>query len=520
MLATTLHEPHEVTQAEVVEKAKLKQHFGRFDILFFLICTIVGVDTIGAVASKGATAFTWMIITVVIFFIPSALLFAELGTAIPEEGGPYVWVRLAFGRLAGAVNNFLYWVTNPVWLGGTLAVLAASVFAVFFLGGHAMSSLPWYVFTLVFVWVGVLSAILSFRVGKWFPTVGAWARFLLLGGFTISVIIYAIKNGVHGFGAGDFSIGYAGLIALLPILLFNFVGFELPNAAGDEMKDPQKDVPFSIARSAVASVLLYGLPILGILIVLPKSQVTGLGGFTNAIKTVFTVYGGHVTSSGATLTGAGAFLGGIAAIMFILALLTSGVTWIMGSDRAMAVSAFDGAGPRSLGVISARFGTPVRVNILSGIISTLVLIGAHQIVGGNAAKIFTAVLFLAISTTLVSYVGIFPALAVLRRRLPDLNRPYRAPAPVFLSILLTVLIAFSVIQILMPGLGDVWFGSAYAVTGWTKWGYFWTNLIPLLVFVAVGVLFWALGRDTRQAVAAPAAAPVSEPGSDGEVVLG
>ncbi len=519
MVATALHEPHEVTQAEVVEKAKLKKHFGRFDILFFLICTIVGVDTIGAVASKGATAFTWMIITIVIFFVPSALLFAELGTAIPEEGGPYVWVRLAFGRLAGAVNNFLYWVTNPVWLGGTLAVLAANVFSVFFLGGKTMTSVPWYAYTLAFVWISVLSAILSFRVGKWFPTIGAWARFLLLGGFSLSVIIYAVKNGVHGFGAGDFSINYAGFIALMPILLFNFVGFELPNAAGDEMKDPQKDVPFSIARSAVISSLLYGLPILGILIVLPTAQVTGLGGFTDAIKAVFTVYGGSVTSGGATLTGAGAFFGGLAAILFILALLTSGVTWIMGSDRAMAVSAFDGAGPRSLGVISARFGTPVRVNVLSGVISTFILIGAHQIVGGNAAKIFTAVLFLAISTTLVSYIGIFPALIVLRRRLPDLHRPYRAPAPMFLSVLLTVLIVFSVIQILMPGLGDAWFGSAYAISGWTKWGYFWTNLIPLLIFITVGVAFWAMGGDTRRAVAEPAG-PESEPGPDSEVVLG
>jgi glutamate:GABA antiporter len=130
------------------------------------------------------------------------------------------------------------------------------------------------------------------------------------------------------------------------------------------------------------------------------------------------------------------------------------------------------------------------------------------------------VLFLAISTTLVSYIGIFPALAILRRRLPDLDRPYRAPAPLFLSILLTALIVFSVIQILMPGLGDVWFGSAYAISGWTKWGYFWTNLIPLLVFICIGVVFWALGSNTRRAVAVPAAALVNEPGSESKVAPG
>ena len=182
--------PYAATEAEVLEKAKLKKHFGRFDILFFLVCTIVGVDTIGAVASYGAEAFTWLIALAVVFFIPSALLFAELGTAFPEEGGPYVWTRLAFGRLAGAVNNFLYWVTNPVWLGGTLAVLAAAIYGEFFNGGNDLSTGGFYVFTLVFVWVGVLAAILSFRVGKWIPTLGAYSRFILLGFFTLSVIIY------------------------------------------------------------------------------------------------------------------------------------------------------------------------------------------------------------------------------------------------------------------------------------------------------------------------------------------
>src|SRR5690242_21497531 len=87
-----------VTVAASVESQKLQRHFGRFDILFFLICTIVGVDTIASVASSGGEAFTWMIVLALIFFIPQGLLFAELGSAFPQEGGPYYWTRLAFGR--------------------------------------------------------------------------------------------------------------------------------------------------------------------------------------------------------------------------------------------------------------------------------------------------------------------------------------------------------------------------------------------------------------------------------------
>ena len=117
---------------------------------------------------------------------------------------------------------------------------------------------------------------------------------LVLAFFTFTVVIYAIKHGVHGVSGGDFKPSYAVFIALVPVLFFNYVGFELPNAAGDEMKDPQKDVPFTVIRSAFMAVVLYGAPILAILLVLPISQVTSLGGFIDAIKTVFTVYGGHV----------------------------------------------------------------------------------------------------------------------------------------------------------------------------------------------------------------------------------
>jgi amino acid transporter len=489
------------TLAAESERNKLRKHFGRFDILFFLVCTLVGLDTIGTVAASGAEAFTWLIVLAVVFFVPSALLTAELGTAFAEEGGPYIWTSRAFGRLAGAVNNFLYWVTNPVWLGGTLSVSAVAAFTTFFNDGKDLSTPAFYVFTLIFIWVGVLAAILSFDVGKWIPTAGAWSRFVLLGLFTLTVVIYAFKHGLHGFGLGDFSPTYAGFVGLVPVLMFNYVGFELPNTAGDEMTDAQKDVPYGIFRAAGLGVLLYGLPILGILLVLPVKAITGLGGFLDAIRQVFTVYGGHVASDGTvTLSGAGTVLGDLAAVMFILTVLSSGVTWIMGSDRALAVSGYDGAAPRGLGVISERFGTPVRVNLLSGVLSTGVLILAHQLTGGDAGKLFGAVLGLAVSTTLISYLGIFPALPVLRRKYPQVERAYRAPAAWPITIVLTLLILFASVQLLVPGAPFDWFSSDFRPDGWRyseRWTYLLTEAVPLAVFIVTGVIFWALGAPTR-----------------------
>jgi glutamate:GABA antiporter len=494
----------ETTAAAATESAKLQRHFGRFDILFFLICTIVGVDTIASVASSGGEAFTWMIVLAVVFFVPQALLFAELGSAFPQEGGPYFWTRLAFGRLVGAVNNFLYWITNPVWIGGTLAIACVAAIEVFFNNGNAVSTPVFYVIALVFVWVSVIAAIMSFSKAKWLPTAGAFARFGLLGLFTISCIIYAAKHGVHGLGGSAYTPSYAGFVALVGVLLFNYVGFELPSSAGEEMTNPKRDVPFAIARSAVGSVLLYALPVLGILIVLPATAVSNFGGFVDAMKDVFTVYGGSIAKDGIpSLSGAGTALADLGAVLFILCLLTSGVTWVMGSDRALAVSCYDGAGPRFLGVINARYGTPVRVNIFSGIVATIIVILAETITSGNAAKYFGAVLGVTISTTLISYLGIYPAVWKLRRSHPEVARPYRMPWMKPLTVILVALIVIATIQLIMPGLGDSWFGSNYLPDGWDsseKWVYLLTEAVPVLCFAVIGVVFWALGSNTRAEV--------------------
>jgi amino acid transporter len=515
-MASVAGEFEQTTAAALEEKTKLQKHFGRFDMFFFLVCTLVGLDTIGSVASHGAQGFTWLIFLVPVFFIPYALLTSELGSTFTEEGGPYIWTKLALGRFISGVNALIYWISNPIWLGGTLCITAVATFNSFFtpLGNWQ------YLFGLGFIWISVWAAILSFGVGKWLPTVGAWGRMLILGFFTISVVIYGIEHGVHGVSGGDFKPTYGVFIALVPVLFFNYVGFELPNAAGDEMKDPQRDVPFTVIRSAFMAVVLYGAPILAILLVLPLSQVTNLGGFIDAIKTVFTVYGGHVgaTPDQTTLTGAGKVIGDLGAIAFIFALMSSGATWIMGADRAQAVACYDGAGPRVLGTFSRRFGTPIAVNALSGVISTLFMVLAFQLTHGSTQKYFSAALGLAISTTTISYLAIFPALYLLRRKLPDVHRPYRVPwgnAGAFLMSGLTFgWAAFATAALLWPGLGQSNPDDALASLDFAgqRWQYEASQLIPLAFFLGLGVLFYVLGAPTRrkqvtvplEAAAAPA----------------
>src|SRR3954462_9941398 len=504
------------TVAAVEEKAKLQKHFGRFDIFFFLICTLVGLDTLGAVSNDGAQAFTWLAFLGLFFFIPYALLAAELGSTFTEEGGAYIWVKLAFGRFTAAINSILYWLSNPIWLGGTLTILAVTTFSDFF---TPLTGVWKYLFCIAFIWFAVWAAILSFGVGKWIPTIGAWSRIALLGGFTLTVILYAADHGVHEVSAGEFKPTCGIFIAAAPVLFFNYVGFELPNAAGDEMKDPQKDVPFTVIRAAIGTFVLYGAPILAILLVLPAAQITSLGGFIDAMKTVFTVYGGEVKTAAdgtvtATLSGFGKVLGDLCALGFIWALLSSGTTWIMGPDRSQAVAGFDGGAPRFFGIFSKRWGTPIAVNLMSGVFSSIVMVLAFTLTSGDAAKYFTVVLGLAISTTTIAYTMIFPALIKLRYSHPHVPRPYKVPGGMagawIVSILTTGWAARATVALLFPGFGTAHPDEALPEGFAHQRGAFEVSqFVPLAALVVLGLLFYWSGRGTRAQQADVPIAPVA-----------
>jgi len=121
------------------------------------------------------------------------------------------------------------------------------------------------------------------------------------------------------------------------------------------------------------------------------------------------------------------------------------------------------------------------------------------------------VLGVTISTTLISYLLIYPALWKLRRSHPDTPRPFKMPAYRPLTILLMILVAIASIQLIAPGLGSSWFGADFIPESWTyaqRFTYLWTELIPVLCFVAVGVLFWWLGRRTRAEAAEATRQPV------------
>jgi glutamate:GABA antiporter len=179
-----------------------------------------------------------------------------------------------------------------------------------------------------------------------------------------------------------------------------------------------------------------------------------------------------------------------------------------GADRTQAIAALDGAAPAWMGRFTG-FGTPIAVNLSSGVIASAMCVLIFEATGGSLKSFFAVMLALTVSTTTLSYLFIFPALTVLRRKYPDAKRPYRVPGGkigAWAAVIITeFFVVVAVITLVWPGAINGWFGQSYSVK--TSWGvsrpfFEWVTLGSLAVMVVIGLMFWAIGeRAQRRGVA-------------------
>src|SRR6266700_2136623 len=418
MASTSIREV--TSQATLDEKKKLRKEFNYFDMIFYTIAALVGIDTLGAFSSLGSQSLTWLLISAVTFLLPYGLLTAELGSTFTQEGGMYEWCKLAGGRFFASFGAMLYWISTPLWVGGTLAVTAILAIKTFWFGsssfkfgGSSVSdAIVEMVIALLFIWGPTWCAIMSLRFGKWLSVFCSYVKLTLLAVFIVLTFIFVAGGHATGqhFGVADLiPTNQWGFVvsAILPVLIFNWVGFELQNGAGEEMHDPQRDVPRSLIRAGLVATALGWLVALGI----------------------------------------------------VIALASSGGTWVIGADRTYAIAALDRTAPSLLGRFSGRYGTPIAVNTMTGIVATITMAIAilisEFVSGGSIGALFGLVLGFTISTTTLSYLFIFPTFLILRYKYPHVRRTYRVPGGMVGAWIVTLLpLAYAAIAsyfILIPG---------------------------------------------------------------------
>ena len=343
---------------------------------------------------------------------------------------------------------------------------------------------------LLFIWGTTWCAIMSLKFGKKLSVYGSYIKLALLAVFIVLTAVFVI--GGHATGQHvtftDLIPSNWGLIVsgILPVLIFNWVGFELQNGAGEEMHNPQRDVPRSIIRAGLVAVGAYVVVVAVILFALSKSQLSSATGFVNAFQLVTSVLPGPLATG----------LGWIVAIGVVIALASSGGTWIIGADRTYAIASLDRNAPVLLGRFSGKYGTPIAVNTMSGIVATLMMAAAISIAefgsGGNISALFGLVLGFTISTTTLSYLFIFPAYLILRYKYPNIRRPYKVPGGMLGAWIVTLLpLAYAAIAsyfILIPT------DATVASTNLSRLTYEVTQFAVLGVIALLTIVFYVWGQ--------------------------
>ncbi|HWL63189.1 MAG TPA: APC family permease [Steroidobacteraceae bacterium] len=413
----------------------------RLDATLFTVCAILVIDQLAAAASIGTSAIFWWVFTLLLFFIPYALISAELGAAYPEEGGIYAWVRRAYGPRWGARASWLYWVNVALWM-PSVYVLFAGMFAQMF--APELSLWAKIGIGIVLTWVTVYINVISLNVGKWVPNAGAVVKAAIMLSIGIGGVVYATGHGV----ANDFSLqglapSWQAGLAFLPVIVYNFMGFELMSGASEEMTDPQRDVPRAIIISGVLIATFYLLATVGMLIALPVDQIGLIEGLLDALHGIFDGYAWGAAF--VTMLGIGA----------LFTFLANMVTWTIGANRSASEAAERGDLPAVFGKLHPHHRTPANAAIVTGVVSTAVIV-LYGLLASSAEDLFWTIFAFSSIVFLLPYLLMFGAFLVLRRKDAHRPRPYRVPggtttARVLVGLCMVFILQAIVLFVWVPG---------------------------------------------------------------------
>jgi len=368
---------------------------------------LVPSEMMQAVGSARVVYLAWVVGGLLSFF--GALTYAELGAMKPQAGGEYVYVRDAYGPLAG----FLYaWTWFLIAKPASIATITTGLvriletFPVFSFFSHACISHP---FTVNY---GQVVAIGATVLVSWLNYIGVRRAgefqflFTLLKVAIILGIVavgFSYSGGTWANFATEFpgaKGGVAGFFAALVAALWAYDGWNDLNMVAGEIRDPQRNIPLSLIWGVATVGALYILVNAAVQYVLPAAAVAASE--RPASDAVALVLG----RAGASLVSAG---------MAVSMLVTLNGTILSGARVPFAM-ARDGYFFKTIAEVHPRFRTPwVAIVVQCGLAIVLLLLG------GSFRQFFSLAIFAEWMFYMIAGSTVF----VFRRRDPNLERPYR-----------------------------------------------------------------------------------------------
>lgn len=389
-----------------------------FSLVMINVIAVDSLRTLPITAKLGISLISYYLLAALIFFIPVALVAAELATAFPNTGGIYVWVREAFGRRAGFITIWLQWIYNVVWYPTILAFIAATIAYLFnpalannkfFLLGTII--VLFWIFTLLNCFGMKLSSLVSIlgaSLGTLLPMIGVsvLGGYWLLQGRPIEIV-----HPLSWFP--DFS--SFGNLSLFSAVLFGLLGMEMSAVHAEEVKNPQRDYPRALLLSTILIFATLVLGSLAIVMVVPTQELSVVSGLIDAYAIFFNAY--HLP-----------WMTSITAVFIILGGLSGVSAWIIGPTKGLLVAARDGCIPERYARVN-RHGAPVTILIAQGVIFTALSSVFILLDSINAA--YWILSALCAQMALLVYVFMFAAAIKLRYTKPNHPRAYTIPGGFF-----------------------------------------------------------------------------------------
>ncbi|MBS0287774.1 MAG: amino acid permease [Proteobacteria bacterium] len=389
-----------------------------FSLVMINVIAVDSIRTLPMAASFGYGLITLYIIGAIAFFIPTALVTAELATTWPEKGGLYAWVKIAFGHKWGLCVVYLQWIYNVVWY-PTILTLIASTIA--YLIDESLVHNATFMTTVVLCtfWGCTILNFFGMRISSAVSTFGS-----ILG--TLGPMILIIVLCFLWLGRGNApevtfttsslfpkmnNMSAIAELAFFSQIIFSLLGLEMSSVHALEVNNPRKDYPKALLISAMIILLSLILSSLAIAIVVPQDKLSNLTGIIQA----FTLFADEFSLPWLAPLMAGAILiGGVCAV----------ATWIIGPTKGLFAAADDGLLPGYLAKTN-RYGVPYAMLLTQGgICSLLTLVyillptveGAYYLLSSMAAQL-----------SLLMYAILFAGAISLRYTQPNKERPFKIP---------------------------------------------------------------------------------------------
>ncbi|MCC9309568.1 APC family permease [Kitasatospora sp. RB6PN24] len=366
-------------------------------------------------ASGPGMGILLIIVTPVIYSIPHSLAVAELGTAIPVEGGSYHWVKRGLGKFWGFQQGLLQWINSfvdmalyPVLFTSYLQSLVAAVAPgrhVLFSLGHLRFDLNWFICLAVIVVFTLLNLLGAGWVGD---SSVAFALICLTPMLILTAvgIAHLVGHGINPVGSmtssSDQSMWNAFGAGLF-IVMWNYSGWDSVSNVAGEMENPRKHLPKALAMAVVLIMVGYLLPSLASLSIGSGGDAGWKNWDAGSFSQVAKALAGPWLQ--VTVTIGGMF----AAVAMFSALLAS-------NSRLPLVLAQDGYFPSWVAKESRRYGMPI-----------VSIIGSSAIYALFCLSSFTNLVIFDVFLTNLGILLEVAALIALRIKEPELERPYRIP---------------------------------------------------------------------------------------------